>query len=466
MTMSSLDVGRQSPRDPYGALFRQMMLPAWERLRRRPTLEHLADLERSQWWSLDRLLARQVEDLRALLRHARANVPFYRARMDAAGVSPDDIRDVADIRKLPLLCRDVARAAGRTWQSTAPPLAVIRKSTGGTTGDPLVFGYDLGSEWWRQAMKLRGYAWSGYRPGDRTVHYWGRPLAAPPPWQTRTKIALDRLFRRDYYLDCTRADLPGAVEFIKREKPQLIVCYTLAGAALARYVVDNGLRSWGTIPVICAAEKLYEVDRQALIQAFGPAVFDTYGSREVMLIAAECSAHDGLHVSMENLLVEIIVREGGRERPALPGEEGDVVITDLHNYGMPFIRYLNGDRAVAASPDRCACGRALVRLKSIEGRQADLLRDTAGRPVSGILFSVMFSYPPMSERVCGWQAIQHKDGSVTVKLVPNARFTEADQRKVAADVSERLCGQRVEVELVREIAPCHNGKRRVVIVES
>jgi hypothetical protein len=94
-----------------------------------------------------------------------------------------------------------------------------------------------------------------------------------------------------------------------------------------------------------------------------------------------------------------------------------------------------------------------------------MLTDSAGRPVSGILFSVMFSYPPMSERVRGWQAIQHKDGSVTVKLIPNASFTDADRQKVAHDVADRLCGQPVRVEVVSDIPPCSNGKRRVVIVE-
>src|SRR5581483_3500329 len=165
----------------------------------------------------------------------------------------------------------------------------------------------------------------------------------------------------------------------------VLLCYTQAGADLARFINDRGLRDWDTIPVICGAERLYPVDREALVQAFGPAVFETYGCREVMLIGSECERHDGLHLSAENLIVEVIV-DG---RPARPGETGEVVITDLHNLGMPFIRYANGDLATAMDDSACACGRSLPRIGSIEGRVTETLRDAEGGRVSGLVFNVM-----------------------------------------------------------------------------
>src|SRR5262249_30807519 len=138
--------------------------------------QRLRYLEQTQWRSADEISALQAGELRRLLRHAYANVPFYRERLESVGLHPDDVRTAAELRKLPGLTRDEAAryAAERTPRSD--PRVAIRKTTGGSTGQPLTFGYDLGSEHWRQAIKLRGYGWAGYRMGDRTLHYWGAPI--------------------------------------------------------------------------------------------------------------------------------------------------------------------------------------------------------------------------------------------------------------------------------------------------
>src|SRR6201999_3104727 len=110
-----------------------------------------------------------------------------------------------------------------------------------------------------------------------------------------------------------------------------MVAYASGAGTLARFVNEHSLRDWNDIPVLTGAEGLMAADREAIEQAFGPA-FDTYGCREVMLIGSECEAHDGMHTSMENLIVELIVREpDGTVRAARPGETGEVVVTDLHN---------------------------------------------------------------------------------------------------------------------------------------
>ena len=295
--------------------------------------------------------------------------------------------------------------------------------TSGTSGQPLAFAYDVGSEYFRQATKLRGYGWAGYRPGDRSLHFWGSIGAVHRlRLKAQVKSALDRLMRREHYIDCadrSEEALTRVVHQLRDLRPKVIVCYAQAGAALARHIIETKSRDWKDIAVISAAERLFPADREVMAEAFGPGIFETYGSREVMLIAAECSAHQGLHVSMENLVIEVIVREGNAERPALPGELGEVVVTDLHNYGAPFIRYLNGDLASMLPPGRCACGRALSRLQAVEGRATDTLRDGAGRPVGGMFFVVLFSV--LAHKVRAFQVIQRVDRSIDVKLVPGKR---------------------------------------------
>ena len=135
-----------------------------------------------------------------------------------------------------------------------------------------------------------------------------------------------------------------------------------------------------------------------------------------MLIAAECEAHQGLHLSMENLIVEIVVRDGEQTRPAEQGELGEVVLTDLHNYGAPFIRYVTGDLAIQHAGGRCSCGRALTRLSGVEGRSTDTLRDAAGRAVSGLFFNVLFA--SLAHKVREFQVVQRRDRAIELKLVP------------------------------------------------
>jgi phenylacetate-coenzyme A ligase PaaK-like adenylate-forming protein/N-dimethylarginine dimethylaminohydrolase len=443
--------------DVYGPLFRSVLFPLWERrVRQRPVVERWRQLKRTQWLSLDELAAMQRDQLSALLRHAYEHVPFYRRRFGDA--TPDD-----GLAALPIVRRADLQRAGSEWASTVPPLPTVRKQTSGTTGEPLLFGFEPDSENWRRAVKYRGYEWAGYRPGDRALHFWGVPVADDISWKARIKIALDRRVHRDIYIPCavmTDDRLADVARVIERTRPQVFVCYAQAGAELARFINRNGLRAWATIPVICGAERVLPRDRADLEEAFGPAVFDTYGCREVMMIAAECEAHQGMHVAMENLVVEIVGPDG---QPVREGETGEVVITDLHNFGQPFIRYANGDIATAAGDRRCACGRALPKIQSVQGRLSETLRDGNGAAVSGVALS--FVVQSASHAIRRFQAVQHKDRSVTISVVPVHELTSASLDEIRRHGQQLLAGIDVAVRVVPDLPRSAAGKHHLVVVE-
>lgn len=450
--------------DLYAELMQRALYPLWEgTIRRRPTLDLLRYLEQTERRSLDELEALQLGSLRRLLRHSYDHVPFYRARLDAAGMKPEDVRTLADLRGLPILDRAEVRSAGATRASTAAPLPTITKATSGSSGEPLKIAYDRGSENWRQATKLRGYAWAGHRVGVKTVHYWG--MSPLPPGLKGAKIAADRRVRQERWIDCnvrSNDDLAAVVKELERDPPQVLVCFAQAVADLARYTNARGLRRWPDINVIAAAERLFPADREEIVKAFGPNVFETYGSREVMLVAAECEAHDGLHLSMENLLVELVVREDGRERPAEPGETGEVIITDLHNYGMPFLRYASGDLAVSRGREPCPCGRNLLRVGPVEGRVSETLYDADGGRISGLLFAVAITMKGQSLR--GTQVVQHRDRSVTLRVECD-RLDAAVEADLRGFLTPFLRGLPLRFERVDALALDPSGKRRQVIVE-
>ena len=453
--------------DFYRPILERALFPAFEAARGRPTVPLLRYLHGTEHWSPDALADLQSGLLRRLIRHAYAHTPYYRTMLDERGLAPGDFHSVADLRHLPLLDRDRVRQTFEARTTQVPPRWVVEKSTSGTTGTPVVVKYHAVSRHWRDATRWRGYGWAGYQIGMRAMHYWGSPPASDS-WVQRKKIAIDRRLKRDLYIDCIQrsdAALLGAVDELLRFEPQVIVAYAAGAAALARFVNDHGLRRWADIPVIVGAERLWPHARAQIAAAFGPA-FETYGCREVMLIGAECEAHDGMHTSMETMVVELVVRQpDGQVRAAEAGEAGEVAITDLHNLACPMIRYITGDVAVAHPRARCACGRGLAKIGPIEGRVTETLRDGDGNAVGGMVFNVLFGV--MDHVVRSFQVIQKLDGSVVLRVVPNGgtRLPDKASRAVHAFAAKYLRGTRFTVEYVDEIPLTSAGKRKVVVVE-
>jgi phenylacetate-CoA ligase len=445
----------------YAALFNTVVLPSWERvIRRRDTLKHLAYLEASQWLSREERAKRELVELRRLLSYAGEHVPYYRELFRKERFEPLGVASRRDLEALPLLTRQIVRERYQDLVDPAHRGSNLKKGTSGSTGTPLKFEYSMASECWRQAVKLRGYGWAGYRPGVKTFYYWAAVSGAPPS----LKIRADRALRRETFFDSMKQDSASryaALTLFRKTRPDVVVCYTQSCAQFARWVLDEGLRDWDDVPVICGAEAVLPGDRAVLARAFGPGVFETYGSRETMLMAAECEAHDGMHVQEENLLIEA-VRDG---RAVPPGEAGDVVVTDLHNYGMPMIRYVNGDVATFAEPGICSCGRDLARMVRVDGRRADTLRDGAGNAVPGIVFHVLFS-DARREIIRQFQAVQRDGGSVVLKVVRGREFSDDAFAAITGRFSEYLRGLPLSVEFHDAITPhVKSGKIKTIVVE-
>ncbi|MCW5807276.1 MAG: phenylacetate--CoA ligase family protein [Deltaproteobacteria bacterium] len=453
--------------DLYGPLLAKALFPAYEAARGRPTIPLLKHLSTTELWSLDQLRDLQLGLLRRLIRHAYLHTTHYRDVLSSRGMLPEDFTSLDDLRRLPLLDRDTVRTTLDARTTSAPPLWVIKKATSGTTGQPVVVKYNAESRHWRDATRWRAYGWANYKIGHRALHYWG---FAPPAksWFTRTKVELDRRIKRDLYVDCTpRSDeaLMFAVDELRRFRPQVIVAYAAGAAALARFVLDHGLRTWKDTSVILGAERLWPHDRQVIEEAFGPA-FETYGCREVMLIGSECEVHEGLHTSMETMIVEVLVTDpDGTVRPARAGETGEVAITDLHNLACPMIRYVTGDLAVAHGEAPCTCGRGLVRIGPIEGRVTETLRDARGNAVGGLVFNILFA--ALDHVARKFQVVQRLDGSVVMKVVPNGggALPEKAYRSIHEFAAKYLPNTQFSVEYVDDIPLTSAGKRKVVVVE-
>lgn len=444
----------------YQGLLRNVLQPAHESLiKRRNVRRYQRLLRSSEWWSPDQLRAFQHRELSALLQHAYHHIPFWRERLRRLRITPESIRSISDLTMLPILEKKDIRDYRDRMVADHERNTLWAKSTGGSTGEPVHFYYTADSYDWRRAATRRGYEWAGAADGTPTIHVWGVALQN----QSRLSLAKQVLHRR-----VLRQTLFNAFEFdvsamarcvraINRQKPAAIVGYTNPLVTLARFVNDGQRLTHYPKAVISAAETLFDYQRREIEGAFRCRVFNTYGSREFMLIAAECGSESGLHISAENLIVEV-VREDGT--PAQPGEAGEIVITDLHNFGMPFIRYRIGDVGTL-SRDLCSCGRGLPLLQNVLGRSLDMIRTATGKALPGEFFPhVMKDFSWVDK----FQVVQDSGSSVRIRIVcngdrPAESFGKLD-RLIGAALGDGIA---IQYEFVPDIPLTKTGKRRVTI---
>lgn len=444
----------------YTAAFRHLLLPAYEGLRGRHTLRHLREYEASQWLDPGQLADLQWRKLVALVGHCWTHVPFYRERWQAIGFQPGDLKSMADWARLPLLDKEAIRSHFEALKAAPGRDGLLYKATGGSTGVPLRFGYTRESNDRRTAVMWRGYGWAGAEPGQRVAMVWGGAVGSPPPLARAKDALYHRVFNRKV-LDSFRMredNLADYARALRAWRPRAVVGYTGPLVRLAQWMVDNGQSLRGPRAVLGAAEALHDFQRPVLESAFPDArAFNTYGCREFMLVASECEAHDGLHVNADHLLVELVdpaPLAGG-------GESGQVAITDLHNWGMPLLRYVNGDLAVAGPAGRCACGRGLPRLAAIQGRRLDAIRTPDGRLLPGEFFPHLLKDVPGIAR---FQVVQERLDALLLSIVPGPGFDAAGQARVRAEVGRAL-GDAVQLDLrlVDDIPLTPTGKFRVTI---
>jgi phenylacetate-CoA ligase len=440
-------------------LHRHLLLPAFETgVKRRKTFAYWRELERTQWLSRQKLEGIQFESLKRLIRHAWDRSSHYRATWQNLGLHPNRLQAPADFSAWPIITRQTIRDH-REHLRAAGAGRLICKSTGGSSGEPLQFDLDLNSNDRRNAAWHRGYSWAGAAPGTRQFYLWGVNLRRQSQLRKWKENLHNRLYRKRVCssFDLAERKIPTILRELNACRPDAIVAYTKPLYELSRYLDEHGIRPFSPRSIVVGAEKLHDFERQLIERVFAAPVFETYGSREFMLIGAECANHHGLHLTMENLLLEILDDAG---RPAESGEQGNVVITDLYNYGMPFVRYATGDRAVAGF-DNCSCGRGLPLLRKVVGRQLDILRTPDGRMVPGEFFPHLIKdYRPVRR----YQVIQEQLDLVRLRLVADSSWNPQMQCELESLVRRQLGPMvRFELQQVQEIPLSASGKLQVVV---
>jgi phenylacetate-CoA ligase len=266
----------------YEAAFRRVLFPAYETgLKRRRTLAHLDDYRRDQWLAPEQIAALQWTRLQHLLQHCYREVPYYRKQWRELGITPQDIRHLDDYARLPILTKADIRAHFDELKADSWRNRLLYKATGGSTGEPMRFGYTRESNDRRTAVMWRGYEWAGSRMGRRTLFLWGGAVGDP----TRAHQFKDRLYNAVFArrvlnsFTMTDANMADYADAIDRYRPDIIVAYVGPLVQLARWLIENGRQIWQPQGIIGGAEAMHEFQRYLIQQAFKAPAFNTYGCR-------------------------------------------------------------------------------------------------------------------------------------------------------------------------------------------
>lgn len=441
-------------------LYRTIVDPAIHALRRDGVIRARHELERNQWLSMDAVEALQQRKLATLLSFAAKNVPYYRTLFDALQISPDGEKSVAEIRRIPPLTKQIIRQHHDALISEdLSGNGLVANSTSGSTGEAFRFFTDRRSYAFRKAAGQRGDNWTGWRLGDPSVSLWGAPVDVAAAARLRGKLrdlVRGHRFLNSFALSVSTMD--RYVDVIRRFKPTLFLSYPGPLEVFALHCRDRGVTFPSLQCIVSSAETLWPHQRKIIEDVFAVDVFDRYGCREVGHIASECREHDGLHISADRLLLEVVDDE---DRPCAPGDTGRMLVTDLDNFGMPLIRYDIGDRAVVAERRVCACGRGLPMLENVEGRTLEIVVTPDGRKIGGTFWTLLLRSRPGFKQ---FQVVQKDIGGITIKFVADHELKESALAYFKSRIEE-YCGHDFRVEFAEQekIDLTVSGKQRVII---
>jgi phenylacetate-CoA ligase len=414
-------------------------------------------LEKIQHKSLDELQSRQNNLLKEMLLYAYENVPFYQELFKKEGILPSDIKDKDHLKAIPFLSKDILnRNLEKLVSKRAVPNMLNLVSTGGTTGTPIRFYRDQRSEWKIDGNNWRFWRYCGYEPGMSIATLWGNEndLLGSVNLYGQLKAVMDNEVMLNFY-DLSELRLRNYVDIIKRRKPKIWKGFSSAVYAFMRYLKKNKTDIPLPKAVIITSDKIEDMQRQELDDFFDRAVFNEYGCREFSIMGFECEAHNGIHVGLENIVIEIM-------SPSDQQGHGEVVVTSLTNWSMPFIRYKLGD-ASRFMDGACACGRSLPRLQSISGRIADFVVTKSGTLIYGDFFAHLFYGTKGIEH---YQIVQKKVGHITIYIEKNEFFAEREIEEFLTKIQQAMQDDmEADIQIVLEIERHRSGKRRSVISE-
>lgn len=397
--------------------------------------------EAREWWPEGRFTAWQEEHLQRLAHHAYAQVPYYHQLFDRIGLAPQAITHLADLSRIPPLTKQQVRDHLDELTATGMPGGKrVLLSTSGTSGRPVRFYSERRHEAYLDgdAFRWRHFSWGGCTPGDLRATLSAHRLPLQRSGERRL-VLYDPVFPRLVLsaYDLSHATITRYADALQRYQPAFLHGFPSALEAMTGFLRAAAINPPAPVKAIFTqSEVLYPWQREQIEEYWGCRIFDWYGLEERVIAAAECEAHDGLHVFTDYCIVEVIDGQGH----ATSGE-GEILSTRLDNFAMPLLRYRTGDMGrLITTP--CACGRKMPRLRLSGGRDRNFLVTRSG----GLVSVTIVDIPKATAHIEQFQFVQSAPGAVTLKIIKSLAFSDRDLALIHRDLREKF-GQELEVTI-------------------
>jgi phenylacetate-CoA ligase len=361
----------------------------------------------------------QRERLARLLHFAWSETAYYREVLESCGAVRNGRVDLDRFEDIPHLTKDIIRAQGARLRPARLPAGRSAHSnrSGGSTGEPLQFWQD--NVYWAATIATRTYHFSltGKQVGEREMKIWGNErdlFEGTLGFRANLENWLyNRRFEQCWHLPESR--ILKIIDDINNWRPKMLWCYRDGIDAIARYINQRGIAMHRPGAIVLGGATVYSFMVEAIEKAFSCPAISAYGSREIGAAACQCLERRGHHIATQTHVVEVI----GPDGRAVMEREGELAITPLLNYAMPFIRYRIGDRGVLTSK-HCACGRNFPLLESLTGRVVESFVNSKGEQVDPIYFVHLLGVMFNEGFVRKFQVVQEENDAISINLVLEA----------------------------------------------
>lgn len=436
-----------------------ILFPLHEWAKGHPTFRILREMEAADFMTRAEIEQLRAAKLRNFLQYGYANVPYIQSVMQRAGLKPADIQGPGDLVRFPLMRKaDVRKNRDSMRSRVAGKLTSF--STGGSTGEPLLF--DLPQErissW--IACRQRAMRWWGLSAGDKEYAIWGSPVELTR--QDRLRNLRDGLLatRLLSAFEMSEPVMDRYLDLLDKGGCRTILAYPSSIYLLCLHAQKRGrnLRRAGVRTVFVTGEILFPHQRELIADTLNCPVSNGYGGRDSGFVCNECP-QGGMHIMADATIVEILDPQG---QPVPEGESGEIVVTDLYSREVPFLRYATGDIG-ALSSRRCPCGRPLPLLENIEGRTTDFIVAPDGTILHAL--SVIYIVREI-EGIEQFKIRQNEVDRFHIQLVRNERYRMENESRIREGLQRRLSAPvQVTFEYVAVLPPERSGKFRHVISE-
>lgn len=384
----------------------------------------------------------QRERKKQLLTFATENVEFYKPYKGKSW------------EEYPIINKNIVK---EHWEEMKSPLAngkVYKLHTSGTTGTPFLILQDVNKRNHVLAEMIYFWGTAGYRVGMKYIYF--------RIWTKINRKSKFTCFCRNLIMEDIQVMDVENLERIRNrlknsKKIRMLLGYSSTFELFAEYLLSKNDRAdmFSVTVVISMAEVLKETTREKLQKVFGCKVVSLYSNQENGMLGIECGKAKEFHLNVASFYYEFLKLD--QEEPAEEGELCRIVITDFYNYAMPLIRYDTQDLGVVKH--RAECGWDTMVVESIDGKRADLIFDTQGRPLSPWTFSVhMWKF----DKVKQFQFVQNERTEYLLRLVGAKEYYEDEE---ILTYIKNIIGldANVTLEHTSNIPACPSGKYRMVV---